>query len=313
MSILPFLLENCSVSDHIRKFDKPYEANLLVRLESYLGDGGVFIDVGAHIGNHSITLVQRTDGATAVAFEPSPKTFQALAGNVASLGLSERIAIHNVAVGAADGTGTLSIVDARDMGTMSLLGPKEGLERHEVKIRPLDSLLPKLGDRQVKLIKIDTEGYESEVVKGAVELIKTHKPAICAETASVEEFNQLASLLAELCYQPQVIYNATPTVIWHHIEGANQLDPDRNETFRYAIAMAVRTNNLATQLRVALSKNESAQNSKVLENYLANQAKRLANAPKQPAEPVEIAPDPGTPKAAETKPPNLFVIRMQRS
>jgi len=243
MSQLPFLLSNCSISKFIKDHDEPYEGDLLQVLQGYLKDGGVFIDVGAHVGNHTIAILQNTP-AEVIAFEPNSDAFKALAGNVLALGFGNRVEINKIAVGEKISTGSLSPIYPGEAGSMSLLAAVDGGQT--VDIVNLDSLLSKLGNRKPAVIKVDTEGYELFVVKGAVELIQTLKPVLCLEMSSVEQFDVVVKFMADLSYMPVSIFNATPTLIWLFDENAAAKNNNNvSDVYRYAIKMALEKNTLA--------------------------------------------------------------------
>lgn len=122
----------------------------------------LFVDVGANVGAFTV-LAGRVVGARTVAFEPSPEIYDDLVANVRLNAIDERVELHNVGLGAADGT--VSFVSG--IGARShVLSDRDGDEGtvREVPIRRLDAV--ELAEGRDLLIKVDVEGYETEVIRG---------------------------------------------------------------------------------------------------------------------------------------------------
>jgi len=139
----------------------PWEALVLDDMRS-LGLRGLAVDAGANIGNHALWLAV-VCGLRVAAFEPVH--VEALTANVALNGLEDRIAVHPVALGSYDdfashaGKGKLAV----DGG-----GP--------IRVRTLDSFR-----LDPALLKIDTEGMETDVIRGGLGTIERCRPVIYAE------------------------------------------------------------------------------------------------------------------------------------
>ncbi|WEK51362.1 MAG: FkbM family methyltransferase [Candidatus Kaistia colombiensis] len=124
-----------------------------------LRPGALFVDVGANIGSY--TILAAATGADVVAIEPIPSTFENLAANVALNGFGARVVRWHGGVG--DRAGTLHFTAAHD--TMNhVVDGDDGEPSISVEVRPLDDIL---GGRRPRLIKIDVEGYELPVLRGA--------------------------------------------------------------------------------------------------------------------------------------------------
>lgn len=125
-----------------------------------LRPGDLFVDVGANVGVYTI-LATAVAGARAIAAEPVPTTFHRLLDNVRLNRVEERATCHNVGVGRA--SGVLRVTASSDT-TNHVLGNGEACpDALEVPVRPVDELV---GDEEPALIKIDTEGFETEVIAG---------------------------------------------------------------------------------------------------------------------------------------------------
>lgn len=142
--------------------------------------GTTALDIGAHIGSHTLALARMVgpDGAV-YAFEPQKKIFRELVKNLELNGLHNVVPLR-FAVGASHEVIEMSPTEGRD-GLMQV-----GAGGDEAELRTLDSF----GFRNVSLIKIDVEGYELAVLQGAVETIRAWHPAIVVEILAGEIYEQ---------------------------------------------------------------------------------------------------------------------------
>jgi FkbM family methyltransferase len=127
----------------------------------FLRQDDVFFDVGANVGSYTL-LASGVCGSKSIAIEPVPKTFGVLKNNIDLNNLSGAVSLING--GAAGQPGTLSF-SSNDDTTNHVIATTETAaeETIEVEVITIDSLLMKT---QPALIKIDVEGYETEVLKG---------------------------------------------------------------------------------------------------------------------------------------------------
>jgi len=157
-----------------------YESDDLAAMRRLVGAGDHVVDVGAHEGFVSLflaSIVGRT--GRVYSFEPNPENLVFLLQNQ-KLNPSARIEVHPSAVGMAKGTSRMYW--HAGAGAMASLVPFEHLKGCEsrVETETLDDALQHR-EQAIRFIKIDTEGYELEVVSGAVALIEKDRPVICFE------------------------------------------------------------------------------------------------------------------------------------
>lgn len=122
------------------------------------------VDGGANIGVFSIFAAQKHPDATIYAFEPTPSTFKKLQANTAKY---PNIKCFNYALGAENGE--VSIVDLGNFDGRNYIGAG-GIP---VEMKTIDSL-----NIPMDFLKMDTEGYEADILKGAAETIKKYRPVI---------------------------------------------------------------------------------------------------------------------------------------
>jgi FkbM family methyltransferase len=136
------------------------EFNEMCFVTHFLRPGDTFADVGANVGAFTL-LASGVAGADTVAFEPSPSTFLYLLANIRLNDLTQKARATNAAVGAIEGKLRLSA----DLGTENYVCPKnETISGIEVSMTTLDKAFQRSAPT---LMKIDVEGFETEVIAGA--------------------------------------------------------------------------------------------------------------------------------------------------
>ena len=144
-----------------------HEFNDMAFLLHAMRSTDLFLDVGANIGSYSI-LASSEIGCESHGFEPLPSTFKSLKQNVHLNGVEGRCHLHNNGVGSSPGM--LEFTSDRDTVNHVVTEGEAGIQ---VPVITLDSLMIKSKDI---FLKIDVEGFESEVIQGANQLInKPHQ------------------------------------------------------------------------------------------------------------------------------------------
>lgn len=133
--------------------------------------GDIVIDLGAHVGAVSIWLAKKYPFLTIYSYEPIPESFASLQANLVRNGV-KNVTAHNVAV-TADGRDLEMVVwldDNSAGGTAVYADPDNpafaGRSRH-VPSTTLDKIFEDHGIERCKLLKIDIEGGEYEVLPAA--------------------------------------------------------------------------------------------------------------------------------------------------
>jgi FkbM family methyltransferase len=164
---------------------------LMQAVAPQLVPGGVCLDVGANIGNHAVFFADHF--SEVLAFEPNPRTFALLQFNA---GLRGNIRCFNLGLSDADARARLS-VPTENVG-MATLHAAAGLGGAQVdcELRRLDGL-DVLAQRRVAMVKIDVEGHEPAVLRGARELLARDRPVVVFEQTH-DEINDGSSVAIEL-------------------------------------------------------------------------------------------------------------------
>jgi FkbM family methyltransferase len=141
-----------------------WEADVMKLLSRALRPGATFVDVGAHVGFHSVLAGQLVGPAGKVyAVEPAPWAVELLRANVWRHGLD--VTVLPFAASDAEGTLRLALDDTHRSGAHLTVAQ----DAVEVQARPLDELLP---DAVVDVLKVDVEGAEPLVLRGARKLLE---------------------------------------------------------------------------------------------------------------------------------------------
>jgi FkbM family methyltransferase len=119
----------------------------------------VFVDVGANVGSYSV-LASAVCGARSISVEPDPSTMNALRRNIECNKIEDRVTLVEAAVGAEIGTARFTV----GHDTTNRVASEGEPGTRVVQVRTLDECLKCLNP---VLIKIDVEGYETEVIEGA--------------------------------------------------------------------------------------------------------------------------------------------------
>lgn len=169
-------------TDHIQKIiyrnREFYEKETLRFLQLHYRHFNAVIDIGSNIGNHMLFYCTQMQAKKVYCFEPHKFNLNILQQNIALNYLEDRVDVYPVALGAGEGKGVQAGFSCLNTGMNSVQAVGAGANKEqEVDIQSLDSYQIAKAD----FIKIDVEGFEIEVLKGAVETIKRCKPVILVE------------------------------------------------------------------------------------------------------------------------------------
>lgn len=159
--------------------------------------GDIAVDIGANIGAHTLPLAARVGAAgRVVAFEPVRMNFQLLCANIALNGLDNVDAIPE-GLGEAESMVMIADRPTRADGNLGALALSEIPGDRPVRVRRFDDAFdwPRL-----RFMKIDVEGMEAEVLRGAAATLARLRPALYVENDRIEKSRELLLLLNALEY-----------------------------------------------------------------------------------------------------------------
>ncbi|MDG1416214.1 MAG: FkbM family methyltransferase [Maricaulis sp.] len=210
------LLPNCHVSNEIERTLDYYEKPFLEFMLEILPKFGTFIDVGAHIGNHSLFFLNRS-ALKVVSIEANPTAHHALLRNLATFAPDyTRSDAHNVAAGLNKGVARLHFAKNKDPGLIAaveIIDDTPDESTTIIEMNSIDSIAP---NRDVCFIKLDIEGGELLALQGAKNTIEACKPIISTECLNIEAYFALKQHMISIKYMPLTIGNPTTTIVWAH-------------------------------------------------------------------------------------------------
>lgn len=164
-------------SSHIRRMNRLYDEQTVQIMGRVLSDHSNCVDVGAHKGSVLEQILLAAPQGRHFAFEPLPDYAERLKSNF------PQIEVHNVALSDEVGE-SLFYHRVKSPGTSSLHSDNDYFDKSppeviRVRTAPLDSIIPE--ERRIDLIKIDVEGAQLQVLRGAAHTIKRCRPYIVFE------------------------------------------------------------------------------------------------------------------------------------
>lgn len=168
--------------------DGEFEPVSMAAWKAAIVKGDVAIDVGSYSGLYAIAAAKL--GASAIAYEPNPNMFRRLRDNVASNNVS--VDCRRKAV--SDKTETRDFYTRHNMTSAGRFTFRKDSQQIQVECEPLSEL------RKVCAIKIDVEGAEIFVLRGALDIIKRDRPLVIAEALKDKERDELTAFMGELGY-----------------------------------------------------------------------------------------------------------------
>ncbi len=192
------------------KYDKN-EKDFL-KLFELIKEDGLVLDIGANIGVMTTYFARKLNNSKILAFEPIPFNIRTLKRIISFFKLSN---VEIIKVALSDVEGKLKMIvpvinSARKQGLshvsdVASINSEPG-EEYEVEGKRLDNVEEIVNaNERIIAIKIDVEGYELNVLKGAVETIRKHRPIIYCELWPGEQRNKTIKLLQSLGYSCNVV------------------------------------------------------------------------------------------------------------
>ncbi|MFZ2152705.1 MAG: FkbM family methyltransferase [Microgenomates group bacterium] len=152
-----------------------YETKLML---SQLNNNSVVVDVGANIGYYTLLLSQKCK--MVYAFEPDKKCFEILKKNVEKNNLGN-VKLFNIGISDKEEKKYL-IRDEDNLGNSKINPSKSPFNKGDLQpanCERLDDIL--INEHKIDLIKIDTQGWEPQVIEGAKKIIKRDSPTLFLE------------------------------------------------------------------------------------------------------------------------------------
>lgn len=203
-------------------------------LKKYLKKGDIFIDVGASIGYFSaIAAGYVGENGQVHSFEPAPEYFQKLDA-LSKMNSQYNIVVNQFALGEKEEFGKIYVEGPSDIGNNTFFPDLFNADIKKGKVVPvpvrrLDSYIKEKGLNNIKLIKIDVEGFEFPVLKGLSDYLAECSgagfcpPIICEIIPSAYphsgcKLQDLLDYMSKFSYYPFEILNTQKRMSINKIE-----------------------------------------------------------------------------------------------
>jgi FkbM family methyltransferase len=163
-------IQKCHYAGHF------YEVEELGIIRSYWRHDGIYVDIGANVGNHIVYVSKFLDASQIIVFEPNPAAIDILRMNLL-LNQCTNVDLSYAGIGLGAETSFMRVAEvpyAHNLGGASLLPDSNG----NVRCVSGDSLLL---NKNVSFFKIDVEGMEMDILKGLDGTIRTWRPNMFIE------------------------------------------------------------------------------------------------------------------------------------
>ena len=186
------IYENDLISSVIKKTDEFYEIDIFNSFKNFIPKKGIFLDIGANIGNHSIMFSSYFREVEVFSFEPFLQNYELLLYNTR---FYPKIHPFKLALGSNEGIVHISNNDNTNRGGASL-----SVKGEKCPVVALDSL----NIKNISFIKMDIEGHELSAIEGAIKTIIQSKPIIWIEDITGKTIDYLVN---NLSYQVKIKEN----------------------------------------------------------------------------------------------------------
>lgn len=184
-----------------------FESHLMKLIPQFVKPDTVFLDIGANIGLHSLNVAAQVPSAKTLAFEPHPQIRSELNRNIEINKFEKKITAEPVAFGDHSGQIDFHVHSDQNFHNRGLSSANpEAVQAKDftaiqVEMVTLDEYVQsKLSEQKISAIKIDTQGLEEAVLRGAKNTLKKHKPILFLELESeiTKDRNQLFKFYTDL-------------------------------------------------------------------------------------------------------------------
>jgi len=176
--------------------EKNVEPELLL-LPFLIKKSSAFIDIGSNKGLFLFSALRFLDPSQIFGFEPNPLLFKKIKN------VFKKISIFNCALSDKNGEAVLTIPFTKDqpddsLGNIDNSEISENAFNFKVNLRTLDDCEKNLSGKTIGLIKIDVEGHELDVIKGAEKMIQKYQPNLIVEIEQRHHKENVKKIIEDL-------------------------------------------------------------------------------------------------------------------
>lgn len=179
--------DDLSLAPHLA-FSGFWESWISVAFARFLEPGMTAIDIGANVGYYTVLMAKSVGPTgTIIAFEPDPTSKELLRKTVLVNGLASQVKIVGCALSDYENPASETLYSKSDFLGSSTLQPQSapGWTKSEVSTQMLDAW----PQQSLHFIKIDAEGSEERIWRGAQSTLKTHRPALAIEFSPCRHYS----------------------------------------------------------------------------------------------------------------------------
>lgn len=200
---LSILVDRASYISSAIYWSGHHSLNAIKFLDAFLRPEMTLADIGANIGEVTLCAAKRAATGKVLSFEPSPAIFAQLSRNVA-LNRFSHVELFNI--GLYDREDILpfyveeeNLFGMANEGLGTVFGVTKDKQESVVRLRRLDDIAREVGLQRLDVLKVDVEGAEWMVLRGAEQCIRRFRPVIVAESS--------AGNFEKAGYAPKDLYN----------------------------------------------------------------------------------------------------------
>lgn len=161
--------------------------------ENYIRKGDVCLDIGANIGNHSVYFAKMCHASKVYAFEPVKSTYAILQKNISLNDLENRIEACNIGISDRTKSARIAHFEESNIGGTQLAEDQDG----DLRLTSLDDIQFR---HNIDFVKIDIEGMEYDLLRGARRFFEKNRPVVFIEI-SKKTFSKVDALLQQYGYR----------------------------------------------------------------------------------------------------------------
>ncbi len=179
-----------------------FEAKLLSMIQAMklVDPASTVCDIGANIGNHTIYFAKMMGVGRVICFEPQTSCYGTLLRNIEMNGLTNHATAYNCMIGSVTGNGRLARFNSKNLGGSAFEESPDG----PVPMFALDDVITPEDLSSLDLIKIDVQGMQDDVLKGAQGVLDARKPALWVEILHKDgTYAETAKFLDRFGYKPE--------------------------------------------------------------------------------------------------------------
>ncbi|WP_321418531.1 FkbM family methyltransferase [uncultured Methanomethylovorans sp.] len=196
-------------------------------IQSFLDDDEIVIDVGGNIGYYALMESRLANEGKVYVVEPIPSNFNILSKNI-ELNNRKNIFVFQLAMGDANTKGKMYVYDKCNLCSFTKDLNEKIIGEIEVPIITLDSFVKSYMDKKPTFIRMDAEGYEYQILKGASTILKEGGPLkLCIELhshlMSKENMDEIITSLKQNGFKVMSIFIEPDPANYHSSETLSKL------------------------------------------------------------------------------------------